>query len=155
VAGKRIGDVLNRIHVAQPKPRPGAAAAARPPVIPPGVSEARAKRAAGERKKTERDLQEEHGGAGAGRALAGTCMLRQLRGRPAAVCVHPKRAALDHPACACRGPLSAGVYSADLRKHYDLADAEWKYDVMPEIMDGHNVLVSGRSGAWAARGPHA
>lgn len=33
----------------------------------------------------------------------------------------------------------AGVYSASLRKHYLLAKEEWKEDVMPEILDGHNV----------------
>ncbi|XP_060217929.1 nucleolar GTP-binding protein 1-like [Lycium barbarum] len=33
----------------------------------------------------------------------------------------------------------AGVYSASLRKHYLLADEEWKEDIMPEILDGHNV----------------
>ncbi|KAJ8573444.1 hypothetical protein K7X08_009955 [Anisodus acutangulus] len=33
----------------------------------------------------------------------------------------------------------AGVYSASLRKHYLLANEEWKEDVMPEILDGHNV----------------
>ncbi|KAL5987705.1 hypothetical protein ACLOJK_035456 [Asimina triloba] len=33
----------------------------------------------------------------------------------------------------------AGVYSASLRKHYILANDEWKEDVMPEILDGHNV----------------
>lgn len=32
----------------------------------------------------------------------------------------------------------AGVYNADLRKGYDLPD-EWKYDVMPETLDGHNI----------------
>ncbi|ORZ38388.1 P-loop containing nucleoside triphosphate hydrolase protein [Catenaria anguillulae PL171] len=32
-----------------------------------------------------------------------------------------------------------GVYSVDLRKKYLLADDEWKYDAMPEIMDGKNV----------------
>ncbi|MEW5300831.1 MAG: hypothetical protein WDW36_003731 [Sanguina aurantia] len=93
VSGKRINDVLNRIHVAMPKQRDNTS---RPPVIPAGVKEARARRDAGERKKTEKDMQEEHGGA--------------------------------------------GVYSADLRKAYDLESADWKYDVMPEIMDGHNVL---------------
>lgn len=97
VAGKRIGDVLNRMHVALPKPRAGAraGAAARPPVIPPGVAEARARRDAGEKRRTERDAQEEAGGA--------------------------------------------GVYSADLRRHYDLADDSWRYDVMPEVLDGHNI----------------
>ncbi|KAJ2348529.1 Nucleolar GTP-binding protein 1, partial [Coemansia sp. RSA 2618] len=33
----------------------------------------------------------------------------------------------------------AGVYSVDLNKHYMLADSAWKYDVIPEIMDGKNV----------------
>jgi hypothetical protein len=70
VSGKRISDVLNRMHVALPKPRAGAAAAAaagggRPPVIPPSVLAKRAAAAAAaEKRKTEKDLQEEHGGAG-------------------------------------------------------------------------------------------
>lgn len=81
VAGKRISDVLNRMHVALPKPRAGAAKP-RPPVIPPGVAEARARRDGGERRRTERDAQEEAGGA--------------------------------------------GVYSADLRKGYDLKDPAWR-----------------------------
>lgn len=96
LAGKRIGDVLNRMHVALPKPRDNAA---RPPVIPPSVAAARAAAAAAAaakpKRKTEKDLQEEHGGA--------------------------------------------GVYSADLRKHYDLKDPAWRYDIMPETVDGHNV----------------
>lgn len=32
------------------------------------------------------------------------------------------------------------MYSADLRKHYLLENDEWKHDVMPEILDGHNVM---------------
>ncbi|GBF88440.1 hypothetical protein Rsub_01152 [Raphidocelis subcapitata] len=94
VAGKRITDVLNRMHVALPKPRAGAAKP-RPPVIPPGVAEARARRDAGEKRRTERDAQEEAGGA--------------------------------------------GVYSADMRKQYDLKDPAWRYDIMPEIFEGHNI----------------
>lgn len=63
LAGKRIGDVLNRMHVAVPKARDNAA---RPPVIPPSVAAARAAAAAAAKpkRKTEKDLQEEHGGAG-------------------------------------------------------------------------------------------
>ena len=34
----------------------------------------------------------------------------------------------------------AGVYSADLRKHYIVEHEEWRHDIMPEIMDGHNVF---------------
>lgn len=33
----------------------------------------------------------------------------------------------------------AGVYSASLRKKYTLADEDWKEDIIPEIMDGHNI----------------
>ncbi|WCJ36896.1 Nucleolar GTP-binding protein 1 [Euphorbia peplus] len=90
---KKINDCLNRFHVAMPKPRDQKE---RPPCIPQAVLEAKAKEAAEkEKKKTEKDLEEENGGA--------------------------------------------GVYSASLKKHYILADDEWKEDVMPEILDGHNV----------------
>ncbi|KAK9903159.1 hypothetical protein M0R45_001218 [Rubus argutus] len=34
----------------------------------------------------------------------------------------------------------AGVYSASLKKNYILANDEWKEDIMPEILDGHNVF---------------
>ncbi|RZC59105.1 hypothetical protein C5167_006418 [Papaver somniferum] len=33
----------------------------------------------------------------------------------------------------------AGVYTSNLKKHYILEHAEWKEDIMPEILDGHNV----------------
>lgn len=49
----------------------------------------------GEKRKLERDLEAEHGGA--------------------------------------------GIYEFDLKKHYTLANSEWKYDVIPEIMDGKNI----------------
>ncbi|KFM27467.1 Nucleolar GTP-binding protein 1 [Auxenochlorella protothecoides] len=42
------------------------------------------------------------------------------------------------PASEAQG--GAGVYNADLRKQYDLKDEAWRYDIMPEIADGHNVL---------------
>ncbi|CAK8535028.1 unnamed protein product [Lathyrus sativus] len=90
---KKINDCLNRFHVAVPKLRDQKE---RPPCIPPAVLEAKAKLAASEEKrKTEKDLEEENGGA--------------------------------------------GVYSMNLRKHYILADDEWKEDNLPEILDGHNV----------------
>ena len=34
----------------------------------------------------------------------------------------------------------AGVYSADLRKHYMLDNPAWKRDIMPEIIDGKNIM---------------
>jgi len=33
----------------------------------------------------------------------------------------------------------AGVYSSDYKKRYILKNDEWKYDVIPEIMDGKNI----------------
>lgn len=32
-----------------------------------------------------------------------------------------------------------GVYISDTRARYDLEQDEWKYDIIPEVMDGHNV----------------
>ncbi|KAJ9522851.1 hypothetical protein QJQ45_023631, partial [Haematococcus lacustris] len=93
VAGKRINDVLNRIHIAMPKPRDGSS---RPPVIPAGVAEARARRVAGEKKKLQKHFQEENGGA--------------------------------------------GVYSMDHTQLYDLKNPDWKRDIMPELLDGHNIM---------------
>ncbi|KAG7657092.1 OBG-type guanine nucleotide-binding (G) domain [Arabidopsis suecica] len=90
---KKINDHLNRFHVAIPKPRDSIE---RLPCIPQVVLEAKAKEAAAmEKRKTEKDLEEENGGA--------------------------------------------GVYSASLKKNYILQHDEWKEDIMPEILDGHNV----------------
>ncbi|CAM0913226.1 unnamed protein product [Alopecurus aequalis] len=89
---KKINDCLNRFHVAMPKPRDNRD---RPTCIPQAVVEAQAIAAAKEKKKLERDLENENGGA--------------------------------------------GVYSASLKKHYLLAHDEWKEDILPEILDGHNV----------------
>ncbi|KAK4254896.1 hypothetical protein QN277_007972 [Acacia crassicarpa] len=90
---KKINDCLNRFHVAEPKQRDQKE---RRPFIPQAVLEAKAKQAAEkEKRKTEKDLEDENGGA--------------------------------------------GVYSANLRKNYILANDEWKEDVLPEILDGHNV----------------
>ncbi|XP_062014889.1 nucleolar GTP-binding protein 1-like [Rosa rugosa] len=91
---KKINDCLNRFHVAMPKPRDQKE---RPPCIPQAVLEAKAKQAAEKEKRTtEKDLENENGGA--------------------------------------------GVYSASLKKNYILAHDEWKEDIMPEILDGHNVF---------------
>eukprot|EP00262_Sarcandra_glabra_P014583 TRINITY_DN4291_c0_g1_i5.p1 TRINITY_DN4291_c0_g1~~TRINITY_DN4291_c0_g1_i5.p1 ORF type:complete len:670 (+),score=112.39 TRINITY_DN4291_c0_g1_i5:100-2109(+) len=90
---KKINDCLNRFHVAMPKPRDSKE---RPPCIPQAILEAREREnAEKEKRKLEKDLEDENGGA--------------------------------------------GVYSANLRKHYILANDEWKEDIMQEILDGHNV----------------
>lgn len=33
-----------------------------------------------------------------------------------------------------------GVYACDYRKYYDLQDDDWKFDTIPEFMDGKNVV---------------
>ncbi|KAF5185198.1 Nucleolar gtp-binding protein [Thalictrum thalictroides] len=88
---KKINDCLNRFHVAIPKPRDQKE---RPPCIPQAILEAKAE-AAEKKRKLERDLENENGGA--------------------------------------------GVYSANLKKHYILENDDWKEDIMPELIDGHNV----------------
>ncbi|KAM0854675.1 hypothetical protein ACQ4PT_050271 [Festuca glaucescens] len=89
---KKINECLNRFHVALPEARDNRE---RPTCIPQAVLEAEAVAAAKEKKKLERDLENENGGA--------------------------------------------GVYSASLKKHYILANDEWKEDILPEMLDGHNV----------------
>lgn len=34
----------------------------------------------------------------------------------------------------------AGVYACDYRKYYTLAEDEWRFDIMPQFMDGKNVI---------------
>ncbi|KIJ31830.1 hypothetical protein M422DRAFT_185381 [Sphaerobolus stellatus SS14] len=91
--GTKINSVANRIHVAVPKPRDEVV---REPFIPEVVKERKKyDKEDPERRKLEKDLEAEEGGA--------------------------------------------GVYNLDMRKKYLLAMDEWKYDKMPEIMDGKNV----------------
>lgn len=52
--GKRMKDVVNRMHVAIPQPRDHMS---RPAVIPPGIAQARAARDSGYKPPTEKDLQ--------------------------------------------------------------------------------------------------
>lgn len=90
--GKKASTILNRVHVATPKRRDGVN---RPPVIPQGVVKSRASESPRSIRRTEKDLEREHGGA--------------------------------------------GVYSADFRKNYLLQNDDWRYDIIPEVVDGKNV----------------
>lgn len=87
----RLGEVLARIHVAQP-----AGGVQRETFIPEAVKTMKKyDKNDPDRRKLERDIEEENGGP--------------------------------------------GVYSVDLRKNYQLANDEWKYDKMPEVWNGKNV----------------
>ena len=117
MASSKVESVINRIRVAEPKPRgdgklrgvcipasvkqsrqEAAAAAAAPPAAAAGSSSSTdlpdAPGATG--RKTQKDLQEEMGGA--------------------------------------------GVYSLPLQTHWQLKTPEWVNDIIPEIMDGKNIL---------------
>lgn len=111
VRGKKVQNIMNRLHLAVPKTQNQE----RKPNIPASVLAKRAAQQANNdalpeedtdidmdgdhdtqpRRKLERDLQEENGGA--------------------------------------------GVYSMDWRKLYQLDKKEWAYDVIPEIIDGKNI----------------
>lgn len=98
---KKIDDVLNRIHVAQVRPRDGRERGTSIPESVRAARELKAMDADGDevveapRRKTLRDLQEEEGGA--------------------------------------------GVFSFPYQNYWDLKTDEWKFDVIPEIMDGKNI----------------
>lgn len=57
---KKVGDVLNRMHVALP----AHVDPSRPPVLPPNLIEVRKAKEMGYKRKTEKEVQEEMGGAG-------------------------------------------------------------------------------------------
>lgn len=65
--------------------------------------------------------------------------------RPAFIpeAVLSRRAAAEQPRTLARDIERAnggpGVYLADMKKDYLLASDEWRYDVIPEIMDGKNI----------------
>jgi len=61
LASRRAGEVMNRLHVAMPVPRDSKQ---RPAFVPPTLEASRARKAAGEKVVTEKDLQEQNGGAG-------------------------------------------------------------------------------------------
>ena len=89
----RLGDLLSRIHVAQPL-----GGVVRERFIPEAVRNgqvAKYDKSDPNRRKLERDIEEENGGP--------------------------------------------GVYNIDLKKTYDLADADWRHDKVPEFFNGKNV----------------
>ncbi|KAG2207370.1 GTP binding protein 4 [Mucor mucedo] len=91
--GNKINDVINKIHLATPQQRDNVA---RLPNIP-AETKTRVKYDKNDpnRRRLERDIEEENGGA--------------------------------------------GVFNVDVKKKYLLEDDEWKYDTIPEFLDGHNV----------------
>ena len=124
---KRVTEVMNRISVAQPikrddKPRPVS--------IPSSVLQRRKLLAS--RMSDEEAL--------AQKSAAGPLFSRDFRAslhRPVLDPLTGERKRTERDREAEAG--GAGVYSFDLRRQYALNVDEWKWDVIPEIMDGKNV----------------
>lgn len=124
-AGSRLAEVSHRLVVTMPKPRD---TRARPSHIPASVARARAADAADEDTPMDADeaataaaAASSHSGSAAA-ASSGTEGIRKLE--------------VDLE----REQGGVGVYSTDMSKHYLLDEEDWKRDVMPEIMDGRNVV---------------
>ncbi|RGB32704.1 P-loop containing nucleoside triphosphate hydrolase protein [Rhizophagus diaphanus] len=62
----------------------------------------------------------------------------QVKGRPLYDMKDPKRRKLERDLEAEGG--GPGVFSVDLKKKYILKNDEWKYDAIPEIIDGKNII---------------
>ncbi len=108
--GNKINTIINRIHVAQPKPRDEVV---REPFIPEAVKERRKyDKNDPDRPRLERDLELEEGGAGVYNI--------NLKSAYNVFC-------------------SGLLVFKDHTENYMLADDEWKSDIIPEIMDGKNV----------------
>ncbi|XP_011441886.2 GTP-binding protein 4 [Magallana gigas] len=92
IKGKKVNDVMNRLHVAMPSKRDNKE---RPPCIPESVQSLKKTMDTDvkSKKKSLRDLEIEEG----------------------------------------------DEYTVDLRKHWNLPNEEEKYDIIPEIWQGHNV----------------
>ena len=109
--GKKLPDVLNRLHVAMPTPRDGTE---RTPFIPPG---AKVKRSTSAPSKMEVDAT--HGDVGDTEDSVTPAVSKRKLERDI--------------------ELEMGDdYFLDLKKHYEL-DEEEKYDAIPEIFEGKNI----------------
>lgn len=110
--GSKINTVINRIHVAQPKPRDDIE---RKPFIPEVVlSKKKYDPNDPERPRLEKDIEAEEGGAGVYNInIKSTCSF--LR------------------------DIVVLVIDLILAENYILENDEWKFDIMPEIMDGKNI----------------
>ena len=107
--GNKINTIINRIHVAQPKPRDEVV---REPFIPEAVKlRKKYDKNDPDRPRLEKDIELEEGGAGVYN-------------------INLKSA------YAIRGNL---MVLKHVTENYILANDEWKSDIIPEIMDGKNI----------------
>ena len=117
MGGQKIEQVVNRIRVSEPKTRGDAPAAARGVSIPKSVLASRQAAAA------------VSAAAKAGSSVSSTDL-------PGAEPPAKKRTQKDVQ----EETGGAGVYSLPLQHHWSLKTPDWVNDVIPEIMDGKNIL---------------
>jgi nucleolar GTP-binding protein len=116
--GSKVNSIINRIHVALPKPRDDVV---RAPFIPEGVKQKKKyDKNDPERKRLQRDVELEEGGAGVFN-------------------INLKRSEYVFFFKADLQKLNFLVSFSFLIEDYILANPEWKMDRMPEIMDGKNI----------------
>ncbi len=110
IKGTKVNSIINRIHVAQPKPRDDVA---RPPFIPDVVKDKKKyDKNDPERRRLLKDQELEEGGPGVFNI--------NLRGTGSSF-------------------HSVSEVLINIAENYILANPEWKMDIIPEIMDGKNI----------------
>jgi nucleolar GTP-binding protein len=126
---KKLGDVMNRLSVAAPRPRDGRP---REASIPPSVLAARAEKQALEATKAaimnKVQMLEDNNDDMDERTTG-------MYGETGSAPIIKKWLERDRE----KAGGGAGVYRTDLTRYYSLADENWKSDMIPEIMDGKNV----------------
>jgi nucleolar GTP-binding protein len=117
--GSKVNSIVNRIHVAQPKPRDDVV---RAPFIPEVVKQRKKyDKNDPERRRLQRDVEFEEGGAGVFN-------------------INLKRSAFFFSSKSQSMKAYPLMYLFSLLiEDYILANPEWKMDRMPEIMDGKNI----------------
>ena len=159
VAGKKVNDVMNRLKVFQPEARDNRT---REAFIPDSVKAARANGLIGSKdhkpKRSGTGYANTKNSAGAddgndmdtGDAQVSSCKFA-VRSRLLAMHAlhmltspHPASPLASQPVRKTERDLmwengGPGVYSMDYRKNYLLKNEDYKFDIIPEIMDGKNI----------------
>jgi nucleolar GTP-binding protein len=148
LSGKRVDDVMNRLTVAMPTPRD---TRTREPSIPPSVIAAResamtvdGKAVAKPKRRTEKDLMIENGGAGVYSQVSIHTHTHTHTHTFLFTHTHKNYHTQTHTSCLSykhtHTHTPTHTHTQDMRKLYLLKDDQWKWDAMPEIWEGKNVV---------------
>jgi nucleolar GTP-binding protein len=120
--GKKTNDLLNRLHLATPKPRDSNA---RPPTIPKSVVRARIKKADEEMKENGKEEEDEDDEEIPEEDQEDEDMERDYDS--------------DYNSDEDKPEFMKGLNSLDWQRKYKLKNPDWRFDNIPEIVDGHNI----------------